>query len=226
MLNKYIEYTNLKNPNRKELENFIKTAIEKSVYGVVLRYQELSLAKKLLKNTDIKLISVAGFPPVSSIKTIESNPDKYGLLLGLYNKEQRKELHYILDEGVDELDIIFPFSWYIQGKLLRCRDFLAGIKKRVKFLKVIIELGTFVSKEIVLYEIISILKDSGVDMIKTNSGIIKRDFQTLTFLLSFYRDLLSLPIKASGEIRLKEEVEFLINLGVKRIGTSDINQIL
>ncbi len=226
-MNKTIEYTNLLNPITKELKRFVKEGIDKNVYGIVVRPQCLNIVKKSLKNTDLKSITVAGFPPLHSIPLIKKNPKKYAWILGSYNKRQRNELHMILDEDPDELDIIFPFYWYVKGHLLRCRDWITGIKKRVKFLKVIIELGTFIADHYSLFEITSILKDSGVDMVKTNSGILSRDFKTLIALLQEHRDtLLPFPIKASGGIRTKEQVEILLNLGVKRIGTSDISKIL
>ena len=62
-LNKYIEHTLLKQDAKKE--DFIKLfgeAIENKFFGVCVNPNYVSLAKDYLKNSDVKIVTVVGFP--------------------------------------------------------------------------------------------------------------------------------------------------------------------
>jgi deoxyribose-phosphate aldolase len=80
---------------------------------------------------------------------------------------------------------------------------------------------------VALYEVIDLLRQSGVDYFKTNTGLIKQDFDKLLASILFTQMLMKdmdipMDIKASGGIRTEKQVKKLIQLGVKRIGTSSI----
>lgn len=227
-VNSYIEYTNLKSPKTKEIRKLVETANEKGYKGVCLQPGDLSVANKY-KSKDLKIVTVAGFPPIQTFHLFKSNTENHHLklALGFYNKEQLDTIKYLCDTNTsDELDVVFPLYWYMTGKLVRIHKFLKGIKERYQRpVKVIIELGTIFNDRVALYEIMDILQQANIDYLKTNTGLIKQDFKklysTLLYLKVLMKDLdKELPIKASGGIRTKEEVLKLIKCGICRVGTS------
>ena len=229
---KYIEYTNLKSPNSKQIKKIVQIANERNYLGVCLQPGDLGIAVKY-KRPKLKLITVAGFPPIHSFNLFSDNRNKrLHFVLGFYRKKDIEEINTIIDNGIaDELDLVFPMYWYVRGKFTRIYKFFSGIKKRYrKPVKVIVELGTILNREVVLYEVIDLLKQSGVDYLKTNTGLIKQSFKNL-YTSIFHAKLLmrdmniQIPIKASGGIRTEEEVQKLIQIGVHRIGTSSIPKV-
>jgi deoxyribose-phosphate aldolase len=217
-----VELTNLNNPKSKVIAQLTKEAISKGYYGVCVLANCIGIADRVRKssNADIKIITVAGFPPVRAYGKM-ANPT-YQLVLGHYTK---KELALVKDicnnPNVDELDLVFPMFLYYRGRKKRIEWLLRGIKQRFnKPVKVIIELGTIFKKEENLKEICAILKRAGVDIVKTNTGLIKQDFEDLADHLQTLIKCTRLPIKASGGIRTVKQAEVLSALGVARIGTS------
>lgn len=219
-MNKYIEYTYLKYLTSKEIKKFVKTANKNNYYGVCMPQGNSYLVKQYLSK-DQKSITIAGFPHYTWWERIQKET-KLQVALGMYHKQAQEKLKDIINNpSIDELDIIFPIEWYTQNKLLRITKFLSGVKKRFNQpVKVIIELGTIFTEEKHLFTICKVLKDSGIDFIKTNSGILKQDFFNLYKSIQKLKDYTLLPIKASGGIKTKEQINQLVNLGVKRIGTS------
>ena len=228
---KYIEYTNLKSPSSKEIKAFVETANAKGYAGVCLQAGDLGVAAKY-RRPDLKLVTVAGFPPIHAFQAYakQGYDQRLNLGLGLYSPREIDTIKGIIDSGVaDELDLVFPIYWYATGKLGRIYHFLKGIKQRYnRPVKVICELGTIFRNRINLYEIYCLLADSGVDYFKTNTGLIKQDFRDLAVALQHLQllvsdmDLPKLKLKVSGGVRTEEQVRFLIKLGVDRIGTSSI----
>jgi len=229
---KHIELTNLKSPSSKEIRAFVETANAKGYLGVCLQSSDLGVAAKY-KRPDLKLITVKGFPPIQSF-SLFSKPKqdpRLQLYLGLYNSKELADIERLINSGLaDELDLVFPMLWYAQGKFTKIYKFLSSIKKRYERpVKVICELGTIFQNRVNVYEIYSLLVDSGVDYFKTNTGLLKQDFNSLVVHLQHLQILqadMGLPklkLKASGGIRTEEQVKFLINMGIDRIGTSSIS---
>ena len=224
---KYIEYTNLGSMKSKDIKTFVETANVKEYAGVCLQSGSLPVANKY-KSEDLKLITVAGFPPIYSFGMIKNNP-KFQLSLGLYNKYEINKIHNIIDSGLaDELDLVFPMYWFMSGKLVRIHKFLKGVKQRFKKpVKVIIELGTVFTQNTSLYEILDILEQANIDYLKTNTGLLPQTFdklyENLLYLDVLMKDLNKvLPVKASGGIRTKDQIDKLVKIGIPRIGTSSI----
>jgi len=226
-----IDLTNLHSPTTRETKDLLKTAKNEQCYGICINSECIDIANKY-RDKSVKIITVAGFPPVNAFRYFSkcNNKSPLVLYLGLYSKSELYRLNTIIDSDLtDELDLVFPMMLYTKGKLLRITKFLSGITKRYnKPVKVICELGTIFQRAEPLYEIYSILNDSGVSFFKTNTGLIKQDFnqlvqsiQTLNMVVKDF-GITKLQLKASGGIRTESQIETLINLGVNRIGMSTI----
>jgi deoxyribose-phosphate aldolase len=221
-----IEYTNLKSPSSKEIRTFVETANKEKYYGVCMQYGDLGVAAKY-RSPDLKLITVAGFPPFAAwphFKNERRDP-RMSLYLGLYGSREIDSVKGMIDDPhVDELDLVFPMLWYARGELGRIYKFFKGVKQRFKKpVKVITELGTIFRNRINLFEIADLIEQSGVDFFKTNTGLIPGNFNLMAAGIQEVRDLKpNMRFKASGGIRTLSQVRFLMSLGVERIGTSNI----
>ena len=165
---RHIEYTNLKSPASKEIRNIVEIANDKDYFGVCLNSECLSVANKY-KGKNLKIITVAGFPPIHSYSLFADGKNKQiQLALGLYNKQEIDKIKGIIDSGLaDEIDLVFPIYWYVTGHFLKIHKFLKGIRNRYAGkLKVICELGTIFNQQTALYEIVDLLRQSGIDYFK------------------------------------------------------------
>ena len=95
----YINYTNLNTiVTEEEVKEFLEKAKQSTFNSVIVSPTYVSLAKETLKDTDIKVGSVVGFP------------------LGFEDTETKiAEVKSMLDKGVDEIDMVVNLS-YLKDK--------------------------------------------------------------------------------------------------------------
>ena len=111
-LNKYIEHTLLKqDATREELVKLLDEAIEHKFLGVCVNPVNVKFAKEYLKDSDIKVVTVVGFPLGASKSEVKAFETKLAV-----------------EDGADEIDIVINVS------LLIDKDF-AGVKKDVEMVK-------------------------------------------------------------------------------------------
>lgn len=220
-----IELTNLGSLPSKQIQHLVKTAEREHYFGVCLQYENIGVASKA-RTADLKLVTVAGFPPVWMFPDYKQKLTRQlQLRLGYYSLAEIERIKEMCDDpNVDEIDLIFPMYWYLQGRFVRIYSLLKGIRNRTtKPIKVIAELGTLYKNPISLFEIADLIEQSGVNFFKTNTGLIPQDFN---ILMQGIRTLKlskpNMPIKASGGIRSVSQVLQLLQLGVERVGTSNL----
>lgn len=212
-LNKYIEHTLLKqDATREELIKLFDEAIENRFLGVCINPCNVKLAKEYLKETDIKIITVVGFP------------------LGA-NKPEIKafETKLAIQDGADEIDMV------INVGLLKDKDFLMTQKdiETVKSfcsgkpLKVILETDLLSKEEI--ETACKLCINAKADFVKTSTGFVKNgigakveDVELMYKTVSLY----GLQVKASAGIRDKKKALEMINAGASRLGTSSGVEII
>jgi len=209
MIEKYLDYTNLKlNIPSKEIKESIKEAIQLNCYGFCTYISNHILVDNLVKitNSNIKKVYVIGFP--------------YGTV-----KEIRRDLSMVEYSNGDEFDVVIP-SYFHLNKLIRAQKILNTVREKTKgkILKVIIE-TTLLDNER-MWEAIKLVYDIGGDYIKTNTGIYKNRNRTLEEDVKLIQEYTNLNIKAAGGIKNYQEAKKLIDLGVKRIGTSSAKEII
>ena len=202
-LNKYIEHTNLSNTaTLKDIEKLCNEAITYDFAAVVVYPYYVRLAKELLKDTNIEVCTVVGFP--SGEATREAK---------VY------EAIDAVSKGADMIDMVINISAlknkdyeYIKDEIEEIRDSIDG-----KVLKVIIETNLLTDKEII--KVTKICNECYVNYIKTCTGFTGGvDVDSVDIINKHKNDVVE--IKASGGIKTKEDMIKLIETGVTRIGTS------
>jgi len=206
-LNKYIEHTLLKQDAKEcDLIKLFDEARENNFFGVCVNPCYVRLAKEYLKDSDVKIVTVIGFP------------------LGANSTEVKVfETQKAIEDGADEIDMV------INGTKLKDNDknFVVNEIKAIKEacavhkLKVIIETDLLSKEEIVRACEYSVL--GGADFVKTSTGFVKggvgAKVEDVKLMFETVKDA-GLQVKASGGIRDKQTALDMINAGAVRLGTS------
>ena len=206
-LNKHIEHTLLKQDAK--LEDFIKLFNEAKAHkflGVCINPAYVKLAKENLKDNDVKVVTVIGFPlgaNRSDVKAFEASK--------------------AVEDGADEIDMVINVT-AIKNKDY---DFVVNDIKAVKAackdkpLKVILETDLLEKAEI--KKACELCVEAKADLVKTSTGFVKggvgakaEDVKLMYETVSPY----GLKVKASGGIRDKETAVKMIEAGAERLGTS------
>ena len=205
LLNFFIDHTLLKPTATKEdIIQLCDEAKQYNFFSVCVNSSYVNLAKQQLKESDVKVCSVIGFP-----------------LGAMSTKAKVFETEQALKDGADEIDMVINIG------LLKSKDFdgvfkdIEAVKKVMpnNVLKVILETCYLEEDEIIKSSELAI--QSGADFIKTSTGFgtggaTIYDVKLMKSVAEHYET----KIKASGGIRdYKTAMEF-INLGVERLGVS------
>lgn len=206
-LNKYVEHTLLKQDARKaDLIKLFEEAKEYKFLGVCINPCYVKLAKENLKDTDVKVVTVIGFP------------------LGANTTETKIfETIQAVKDGADEIDMVINVTKVKD----RETDFLVEEIKLIKSacggknLKVILETD-LLTKDEIKYACECAIQ-GGADFVKTSTGFVKdgvgakaEDVELMYNTVHSY----GLQVKASGGIRDKESALAMIKAGATRLGTS------
>ena len=206
-LNKHIEHTLLKQDAK--YEDFIKLFDEAKKYnflGVCVNPLYVKLAKEHLAGSNIKIVTVVGFP------------------LGA-NKSQVKayETQQAIEDGADEIDMV------INVTALKNKDY-EFVKKDIETvkafckdnpLKVILETDLLDKDEI--KKACEICVQAKADFVKTSTGFVKNGVGAKVEDVKLMYETVSphgLCVKASGGIRDKETALKMLEAGAERLGTS------
>ncbi len=213
--------------NTLVVEAFIKEAIEENFKLIMIRPNMVSLAKKMIveANSMVLVGTVIDFPEGTS-----SIDDKL--------KEARQAIH----DGVDDLDFVCNYAAFKRGELylikeeiLKCTQL--GLNKN-KVVKWIIEVAALTEMEII--QLSSLIKNVIISnfeqelfsavFVKSSTGFYKTENNlpngaTIPSIKMMLENASPLPVKAAGGVRTYEEAVAMIQLGVKRIGTSGAKNI-
>lgn len=203
-LNKYIDHTNLKNTaTLKDIEKLCNEAIKYRFASVCVYPYYVRLAKSLLKNSNVEVCTVVGFP--SGMSTTAAK---------VY------EAIDAVESGATEIDMVINIGAlknkdyeYVKNEIEEVRDAIDG-----KILKVIIETCLLNREEII--KMTEICNETFVNFIKTSTGFGEYGarVEDIELINEHKNDILE--IKASGGIKDFKTAEAMINAGATRIGTS------
>lgn len=209
-LNSYIDHTNLR--ATATLEDIKKLCEEAQRYhfaSVCVHPYYVKVAKELLKNSNVQVGTVVGFP------------------LGVTTSEVKAfEAINAVENGADEIDMVINLGAlknkdydYVKEEIEEIRDSIDG-----KVLKVIIETCYLTEEEII--KMTEICNETFVNFIKTSTGFGTRGalVEDIELIAKHKNEILE--IKASGGIRDIDTVEAMIEAGATRIGTSHGSQLM
>lgn len=206
-LKEYIEHTLLKQDATKEdLEKLLNEAKTHHFKGVCVNGYNIKAAKEYLKDTNVKIVTVVGFPLGSCISEVKAY-----------------ETTKAIEDGADEIDMV------INVQSIKDKDFnytqkdIETVKKACGNvpLKVIIETDLLTKEEII--KACEIIVKASADFAKTSTGFVKNGVGAKVEDIALMYETLkgsNVQIKASGGIKDKEKAIALINAGAVRLGTS------
>lgn len=206
-LNKYIEHTLLKQDATTEaLNKLYEEAKEHNFRGVCINPAYVKTAKEALKDTEVKVVTVIGFPlgaNKTEVKAFEASVAKA--------------------DGADEIDMVIN----VTGMKDKNYDYVLEDIKAVKIacgdipLKVILETDLLTKEEI--KKACELAVEAGANFVKTSTGFVKNGLGAQVEDVKLMYDTVTphgLKVKASGGIRDKETAEKMIQAGAYSLGTS------
>jgi deoxyribose-phosphate aldolase len=200
-----IEHTNL-SPTLtiSDIDKLVEEAVRHRFHGICVPPFWVQRAKREIAGRNVALVTVAGFP------------------LGYSMTETKlEEIQRALDNGADEIDIVWNISSFKTG-IPWTKIEVAKCAKKVhdyqKLIKVIIETAYLSDDEIV--SACKLCADAGADFVKTSTGFAPAGAKAEHIALMRKSLPSEVAIKASGGIKTKEQALAMINAGATRIGTS------
>ena len=201
---KLIDHTNLKATATRE--DILKLCNEAYKYGfksVCVNPANVSLAKELLRGSDVLVCTVIGFP------------------LGANTQEVKAfETIQAIADGADEVDMVINIGAAKEHNFeLVYQDILAVVDAADGVLvKVILETCYLTDEEIV--ECSKMALKAGADFVKTSTGFGTGGATVAAVKLMRETVGDAMGVKASGGIHNKEDYENMVEAGASRIGTS------
>lgn len=207
--------------NNDAAKGFIKEAIDEGFKLIMIRPEQVKTAKEMIvkAKSSVRVGTVIDFPEgVSPVH------------------EKLEEARQAIANGADELDFVCNYKAFKNGDADLVREEIyAGTKlglEHLKTVKWIIEVAALTDMEIA--QLSALIKGVVVShfeghyndvFVKSSTGFYPTEngqpngatIPTITIMLD---NAAPLPVKAAGGVRTFEEAVAMINLGVKRIGTS------
>ncbi|MCT2407584.1 deoxyribose-phosphate aldolase [Chryseobacterium antibioticum] len=227
----YLDSTYLKTPAQSGLSNeetlqldkeLAQEAIDNSIFAVMIRPDYVADIKKYIqeRNSNVAVGTVIGFHE------------------GTYSIDEKlEEASQAIEDGADELDFVINYSAYLKGdvvlvkeEFVKCTQLGLQNKKVVKWIIEIAALtdeqiaditrniSTWAEENFTENDLPNIFVKSSTGFYQTEGG--KPNGATFEGIKIMLDNAGKLPVKAAGGVRTPEDAEKMINLGVKRIGTS------
>lgn len=204
-IEKTIDHTILKPDATKDLiENLCKEAMEYNFMAVCVNPYYVSLCKEILKESDVKVATVIGFPLGANTKEIKAF-----------------ETTNAIDDGADEIDMVINIgALKDQDYMIVKEDILSVVEvaKGKAIVKVIIETSLLTNEE--KTKACELALEAGANFVKTSTGFSSggATIEDVKLMKSIVGE--KLQVKASGGIRDLETARKMIEAGASRLGTS------
>ena len=203
-----IDLTSLNdNDTDVEIKNLCASAVTQygNVAAICIYSRFIPLAKKLLKNSKIKIATVTNFPHGS-----------HDLDMAMLETE------LAIKRGASEVDIVFPYHELIAGRFDIAAKMIKEAKKICgkKKLKVIIESGELKTKQLIR-QAAEISIANGADFIKTSTGKVAVNATleaTEIMLRTIKASGKKCGFKAAGGVKTVEQAAKYLELTAKIMG--------
>ncbi|HFI0141773.1 TPA: deoxyribose-phosphate aldolase [Streptococcus suis] len=203
-LNKYIDHTILKpETTQEQVEKILSEAKEYDFASVCVNPTWVSLAAESLKDSDVKVCTVIGFPlgaNTSAVKAFETED--------------------AIANGADEIDMVINVGALKAGNDALVLDDIKAVVDASgdKLVKVIIEACLLTDDEKV--RACQLSKEAGADYVKTSTGFSTGGATVADVALMRKTVGPDMGVKASGGARSYEDSIAFIEAGASRIGAS------
>lgn len=193
--------------SRAQIEQLCEEAVTHGFYAVCVNPSHVPLAKSLLKDSDVKVATVVGFPHGANATKVKA-----------------EEAEQALGDGADELDMVVNIAALKAGDYRyvaeEIRTVVGVMEKspRPLVLKAILETALLDDDEKVAGCILA--KASGADFVKTSTGFGPGGATVEDVRLMRETVGPELGVKAAGGIRDYETAVAMIEAGATRLGTS------
>lgn len=230
-IKQYLDSTYLKTATQANLSekenaqvviNCIQEAIDYNFKLIMIRPDQVTLAKKMIQEANSKV----------AIGTVIDFPLGNGTM-----EEKLEEAKQAIKNGADDLDYVVDYEAFKRGEIDIVKEqVIQGTKLGLmhnKIVKWIIEVAALDSHQIVQIStliknvVIANFSEKEYDkvFVKSSTGFYKTpegvpNGATIPTIKLMLENSFPLPVKAAGGVRTYEEAVEMIQLGVKRIGTS------
>lgn len=208
----FIDHTLLKQTTTlSDVDRLCVEASREGFAGVCIPPRYVSNARKLLKDSGIKVVTVIGFPLGYNVTDVKL-----------------REIDDAIKMGADELDIVQDLCALKNGdwKLLEneIEACIKPIHEAKKVIKVILETGILTESE--LLKCCELYSNYDVDFLKTSTGYADKGATVETIEIMRAHLPKKISIKASGGIKTYKFAKDLLHAGATRLGCSDSMQIM
>ncbi len=208
--------------NKEIVKGFVQEAIDEGFKLIMIRPDMVTMARKMINdaNSKVTIGTVIGFH--EGTKSLE---------------DKLAEANQAIVDGADDLDYVCNYEAFKEGEIdLVKKEILEGTKLGLdhhKIVKWIIEVAALTDAQIIQLStliknvVIANFKEENYHnvFVKSSTGFFKTENNlpngaTVPSIIIMLENSSPLPVKAAGGVRTYEEAVQMINLGVKRIGTS------
>lgn len=207
-----VDHTILKaDATKASVDKVLKFAKENHTASVCINPYYVKYASDFLKDTDVKVCTVIGFPlgqNTIAVKVFEAKN--------------------AIEDGADEIDMVINVAAlkdrdydFVKKEI---KDIFVAVSWHNKLLKVIIENAYLTDDE--KRKVCEICKEVGVDFVKTSTGFAPTGATASDVKIMKEVVGSKCKIKAAGGIKTKADVEALYAAGARRFGVSRTEEIL
>lgn len=214
--------------NNEVVREAIQEAIDHQFKLIMIRPEQVVLAKEMIQQATSKV----------SIGTVIDFPAGEGILA-----KKLEEAQTAIANGADDLDFVVNYKAFTQGAVEEVKQQVIACTKlgldHHKIVKWIIEVAALDPRQIMQLTVLiknTIIahfseKDFEKVFIKSSTGFYKTpegvpNGATPEIIKLMLENSFPLPVKAAGGVRTYDEAIAMIQLGVKRIGTSAAKAIV
>lgn len=207
-----VDHTILKaDATKASVDKVLKFAKENHTASVCINPYYVKYASDFLKDTDVKVCTVIGFPLGQNTTVVKVFEAKNAI-----------------EDGADEIDMVINVAAlkdrdydFVKKEI---KDIFVAVSWHNKLLKVIIENAYLTDDE--KRKVCEICKEVGVDFVKTSTGFAPTGATASDVKIMKEVVGSKCKIKAAGGIKTKADVEALYAAGARRFGVSRTEEIL
>lgn len=203
---KMIDHTLLKtDAQKKDLDKLLLEAKKYNFMSVCVSPIWVKYAAEQLKDTNVKVCTVIGFPQGATPTEVKVFETKNAI-----------------ENGATEVDMVIPVGVLKDKDYIAVENDIRAVVEAAKskaLTKVIIETCLLTDEEKIMACKLS--KSAGVDFVKTSTGFSTAGATVKDIRLMRETVGEQMGVKASGGVRSREDADAMIKAGATRIGTSN-----